>query len=65
VHDDPDTVHRGLDTLVPEQITGHLLDTVRGLVGASAEHTYVTARVLQARNDLAAERAGAASDQDA
>src|SRR6266545_4624613 len=45
--------------------TGHILDTVRGLVGASAEHSYVAARFPQARDDVAPERACAAGDQDA
>ena len=65
MHDGPDTIHRGLDTLVLEQITGHVLDTVRGLMGASAEHPYVAARVPQARNEVAPECASAAGDQDA
>ena len=58
------TFHRGLDVLVLEQVTGDVLDALRGLVGASAEHPHVAACGLQPRNDVPPERAGAACDQD-
>ena len=41
---DLDAVHRGLDPLACGQVTGHVLDAVRGLVGVPAEHPDVAAR---------------------
>jgi hypothetical protein len=65
VRDDPGTVHRGLDSLVLQQITGHVLDAVRRRVGAPAEHPHRAAGIAQPRDDVAAERARAAGDQNA
>jgi hypothetical protein len=59
------TVHHGLDALVLQQITGHVLDAVRRRVGVAAEHPHHGARVAQPRDDVAPECARAAGDQNA
>jgi hypothetical protein len=56
--------NRVLDPVALGQVTGHVRDAVRGLVGASAEHPDVAPGVSQQRDDEAAKRTGAASDQD-
>ncbi len=44
VHDDLDSLHRGLDPLARGQVTGHELDTLLGLAAVPAEHAYRAAR---------------------
>jgi hypothetical protein len=64
VHDDLGSLHGGLDPLAGGEVAADVLDAVRGLAGAPAEHADLAAGVAQARDDEPAERARAAGDED-
>src|SRR5215207_18830 len=52
------------DSLAGDQIAGHVLDAVPGLVAVPTEYPHVRAGVPQASDDVASESTGAAGDQD-
>ncbi|CAM5356778.1 hypothetical protein SPURM210S_02333 [Streptomyces purpurascens] len=57
-------VEGGLDALALEQIAGDVLDAVRGGAVLPAEDPHVVAGRAQQRDDMAAQGARAAGDQD-
>jgi len=45
------TLHRRVDAVVGEQVTGHVFDLLRVLVAAAAKDPDIAARVPQARRN--------------
>src|SRR5919107_548259 len=64
VHDGPDPVRRGSDSLAGGQVAGDELDAVGGFVVPPTEHPDIATGFTQAWNDESPERTGAAGDQD-
>jgi hypothetical protein len=63
VQDDLGAGHGALDALAGEQVGGHVLDAGGGLARVPAEHAHVAPGGAQQRHHEAAQRSGAAGDQ--
>ena len=64
MHDHLGPRHRGVDALAGGQVTGQLLDARAALAAVAAEHPDLAAGRPQPRDDLAAQGAGDAGDQN-
>jgi hypothetical protein len=64
VHDRGDAFHGGVDARAGGQVTDQVLGALGGLPPVTAQHPHGVPGLLQQRFDQAAERAGAAGEQD-